>query len=39
MADPIAFEEGKRVTLRGELETVSDPETWQTTRLNNAHAL
>lgn len=39
MADPIAFEEGKRVTLRGALETVTDPETWQTTLLNNAHAL
>lgn len=39
MADPIAFEEGKRVTLRGALEPVTDPETWQTTLLNNAHAL
>ncbi|KAG1667702.1 ATP-dependent RNA helicase RhlE [Nymphon striatum] len=31
MADPIVFEDGKRVTLRGALETVTDPETWQTT--------
>ncbi|HCP80860.1 MAG TPA: hypothetical protein DIT67_04440 [Octadecabacter sp.] len=39
MAAPITFEEGKRVTLRGALETVTDPQTWQTTLLNNAHAL
>ena len=39
MADPIPFEEGKRVTLRGALETVTDPETWQTTVLTGAQAL
>ena len=39
MADPIAFEEGERVTLRGALETVTDPETWQTTVLTGAKAL
>lgn len=39
MADPIVFEEGKRITLRGVLETVTDPETWQTTVLTGAHAL
>lgn len=40
MADPITdFEEGKRVTLRGALETVTDPETWQTTVLTNARAM
>lgn len=39
MAAPIAFEEGKRVTLRGALETVTDPETWQTTVLTGAQAL
>ncbi|MCF2872139.1 hypothetical protein L0664_13770 [Octadecabacter sp. G9-8] len=39
MADPITFEEGKRVTLRGALETVTDPETWQTTVLTGAQAL
>lgn len=39
MADPIAFEEGKRITLRGALETVTDPETWQTTVLTDARAL
>ncbi|SMX32491.1 hypothetical protein [Octadecabacter ascidiaceicola] len=39
MAAPIAYEEGKRVTLRGALEAVTDPETWQTTLLNNARAL
>lgn len=40
MADPIiAFEEGARVTLRGALETVTDPETWQTTVLTGAKAL
>ena len=39
MADPIVFEEGKRITLRGALETVTDPETWQTTVLTGAHAL
>lgn len=39
MADPIAFEEGARVTLRGALQTVTDPETWQTTVLTGAHRL
>lgn len=39
MADPIPFQDGKRVTLRGALETVTDPETWQTTVLTDARAL
>lgn len=39
MADPIQFVEGERVTLRGALETVTDPETWQTTVLTGAQAL
>jgi len=39
MADPMTFEDGKRVTLRGTLETVTDPETWQTTVLTGARAL
>lgn len=39
MADPITFEDGVRVTLRGALETVTDPETWQTTVLTGATAL
>ncbi len=39
MAAPIAFEDGVRVTLRGALETVSDPETWQTTVLSSAQML
>lgn len=40
MADPLVdFEEGKRITLRGALQTVTDPETWQTTILTDARAM
>ncbi len=39
MAEPIPFEEGARITLRGALETVTDPETWQTTVLTGAKAI
>lgn len=34
-----SFVEGERVTLRGALETVTDPETWQTTILTGARIL
>ncbi len=40
MADPLTgFEEGSRITLRGALQAVTDPETWQTTVMTNARAL
>jgi hypothetical protein len=40
MADPLTgFEEGSRITLRGALQAVTDPETWQTTIMTNARAL
>lgn len=36
LAEPIAVEEGQRITLRGALELVRDPETWQAARLTSA---
>lgn len=37
LAEPIsAFEEGTRLTLKGTLKPVSDPETWQAAILENA---
>ncbi|MBU2993792.1 hypothetical protein Q4555_11850 [Octadecabacter sp. 1_MG-2023] len=36
MADPIGYEDGTRVTLRGALEAVTDPETFQTTIMRDA---
>lgn len=40
MAEPLmGVEEGSRITLRGALEPVNDPETWQTTIMTNARAL
>jgi hypothetical protein len=40
MADPLTgFEEGSRITLRGALQAVTDPGTWQTTIMTNARAL
>ena len=36
MATPMTFEEGARVTLRGNLEAVTDPETFQTTIMRDA---
>ncbi|AGI67755.1 hypothetical protein OAN307_c21230 [Octadecabacter antarcticus 307] len=40
MADPLTgFEEGSRITLRGALQAVTDPETWQTTVMTDARAL
>jgi hypothetical protein len=40
MAVPLTgFEEGSRITLRGALQAVTDPETWQTTIMTNARAL
>lgn len=32
----VGLEEGTRITLRGDMEPVRDPETWQAVRLNNA---
>ncbi|MCF2903452.1 hypothetical protein L0666_00490 [Octadecabacter sp. CECT 8868] len=39
MAEPVLYEEGKQITLRGALETISDPETWQSTILTGARPL
>mgnify|MGYP000571985175 CR=1 FL=1 len=39
MAEPVLYEEGKRITLRGALEPITDTETWQTTILTSARAL
>lgn len=40
MANPLkGFEEGARITLRGALQTITDPKTWQTTIMINAHIL
>lgn len=40
MAEPLTdYEEGSRITLRGALEAVTDPETWQSTILTGARAL
>ena len=40
MAEPLAgYEYGERITLRGALEAVTDPETWQTTVLTGARVM
>jgi hypothetical protein len=40
MTNPLkGFEEGTRITLRGALQAVTDPETWQTTIMINARIL
>lgn len=40
MATPVqGLEEGARVTLRGQLEPITDPETWQTTIMRNAEII
>ena len=36
MRRPLDADEGERVTLRGDLELVADPETWQAVRLTDA---
>ena len=36
MRRPLDAGEGERVTLRGDLEVVADPETWQAVRLTDA---
>ena len=36
MRRPLDAAEGERVTLRGDLELVADPETWQAVRLTDA---
>jgi hypothetical protein len=40
LADPIeTFDESRRMTLRGALTPVTDPETWQSAILENATIL
>lgn len=40
LASPIdSLEEGSRITLRGSLETVTDPETWQATVMRDARVI
>lgn len=40
MAEPlVGYEEGSRITVRGALEPVTDPETWQTTIMTGARPL
>ncbi|MEL6586368.1 MAG: hypothetical protein AAFY65_16060 [Pseudomonadota bacterium] len=37
LAEPIAIEDGQRITLRGALNVIHDPETWQAAVLRDAH--